>query len=85
MFAPEPDINRLSQVIRRLDCIESRLHDVEDEQIAEQIDNLHGRVARLESKHDRSDEIEYLVNPYSSDGDPICNYSTNRTYDEEER
>lgn len=87
MFAPEPEIHLLRRMFNRLcDQLEHRLDNLEDQQChqGELIDDLQRRVAYVESKQDRSDEIEHLVNWYSPNGDPICNYFTNGTHEEEE-
>jgi uncharacterized coiled-coil protein SlyX len=87
MFAPEPEIYVIRQVLNRLcDLFESRLDDLEDKQRhqEERIDNLQRRVTCVESKRDRSDEIEHLANWYSPNGDPICNYFTSRADEGEE-
>ena len=52
-------------------------------QVLDRLDRLESRLANVESKQDRSDEVEHLANWYSPDGDPICNF-TSRTYEEEE-
>jgi uncharacterized coiled-coil protein SlyX len=87
MFAREPEIYLLRRMFNRLcDQLEGRLDNLEDGQRHQEglIGDLQCRMAHQESRQDRSDEIEYLPNPYSLDGDPICNYFTNRTHDEEE-
>jgi|GEM_PF-869117 len=87
MFAPEPEIYLLRRVFNRLcDQLEIRLDALEDGQRLQEglISDLQRKVAYVESKQDRGDEIEHLANWYSSDGDPICNYFTIRTYEEEE-
>lgn len=53
-------------------------------QVLDRLDRLESRLANVESKQDRSNEVEHLANWYSPDGDPICNYFTSRTGEEEE-
>jgi len=87
MFAPEPEIHLIRRMLNRLcDRLESRLDNLEDGQRHQEelIDNLQRRVSYVESKQDRSDEIEHLTNWYSPNGDPICNYFTNGTHEEAE-
>lgn len=86
MSAPELEIYLLRQMFNHF-C--DQLESLEDgqrhqEELEEIIDNLQRRVAYVESKQDRSDEIEHLANWYSLNGDPVCNYFTNHTYKEEE-
>jgi uncharacterized coiled-coil protein SlyX len=87
MFAPDPEIYLLRRMFNRLcDQLEGRLDNLEDGQRHQEglIGDLQCRVARLESKQDRSEEIEHLANLYSLNGDPICNYFINHIHDEEE-
>jgi hypothetical protein len=85
MFEPKPEFhmlslfNRLCELERRLNTVESGQRDQEDLS-----DNLQRRVTHIESRQDRSDEIEHLVNRNSPDGDPVCNYYTSRIQGDEE-
>lgn len=90
MFAPEPEILLLRRISNRVfDRLEEKLDSLAAKQDSQEIaiDQLSRRVDSFEvttkARWDRDDEIEHLVNPYSSDGEPICNYHTNFTYDDE--
>lgn len=86
MFEPKPEFHMLNRMFNRLCELERRLETVEGGQRdhEEVSDNLRRRVAYIESRQDRSDEIEHLVNWNSPDGDPICNYYTGRIHEDEE-
>ena len=91
MFAPEPEILLLRRIFNRVfDRLEGKLDSLAAKQDSQEvvIDQLSQRVDSFEmakkARWDRDDEIEHLVNPYSPDGDPICNYHTNRLYEDDE-
>jgi hypothetical protein len=91
MFVPEPEILLLRRIFNRVfDRLEGKLDSLtkkcDDQEVAmsylfQRMDSLEGAT---KNRWDRDDEIEHLVNPYSPDGDPICNYHTNRLYEDDE-
>jgi hypothetical protein len=90
MFAPEPEILLLRRIFNRVfDRLEEKLDSLAAKQDSQEVafDQLSQRVGSLElakkARRDREEEIEHLINLYSPDGEPICNYHTNYLDDDE--
>lgn len=80
---------KLDSLAARQDSLEEKLDFLTIKQDSQEmvIGHLSQRVDHLDlerkAQQDRDNEIEHLVNFYSLDGDPICNYHSNYLHDDE--
>lgn len=76
MLRQNSDLNLLRNLIDLLEAEREHnsLQDQQIEALTERLGSLESEISYVKHRVDRNVQLEYLENPYSTDGEPRCNF-----------